>query len=193
LQKREVAALRRDMLAEPECKFVPEIDGFSDALASMRRSTDDRDVHERLSRPRAKSSSRSTVSVSVDLEHSTITPARRKSTSYSHVKSNYSLKNPDITLAVIETARRRKDAERKFVLQQREARELEECTFQPNVNKQPNSRSRPILVPGLGKFLDNQNRARRQSIKMRALREYDDSEHEGIITIPSPFSFSESA
>ena len=195
LQRRESNAFRRELLAEPECSFVPQIDSLSNAIACMRNLNGNLPVHDRLFQTQDKSFRARSSSAGSDriIPMRNPKPASSQSNNpYMYVPANYNLRNPAITLAVIDRAHREKDMKRILQIQEREERELAECTFQPNIRKTRPESAKPILVSGLDRFLETKEKARRASAhgKVRALREYDDSMHNGAITIPSPFPFS---
>ena len=180
------------MLAEPECRFVPEINNLSDAIATMNRVLDQTPVHERLYTLQGKSSSGGDSSDN-ETENVRNTASARPRSAFSHIKSHYNLRNPDLTLAAIDTARRHKESAREQASRERSEKELAECTFQPRVNRSKRSNEfGPVLVPGLDKFIANQHYGRRlsESGKLIGLREYGSSGHDGTITVPLPFMLS---
>ena len=180
---------QRVMDADPQCRFVPEINSYSDAIASMKRVSENCSVHEKLYFQRTPShmnkAPRSEIAELVPK------PQRPKS-AYNHVRSHYNLRDPDLTLVVIDNARREREEIRTELLRNREERELSECTFQPKVNKYRGDRGGPILVAGLDKFVTSRDQGRRMSEigRVPSFREYDSPTHAGVLTIPQPFTLS---
>jgi hypothetical protein len=194
-QKRENDAIRREMLAEPECSFLPQINTLSNAIACMRNHRGNLPVHDRLFQTQEKTPRDQSIPDRSDRPSTSTAKqctAMMARNPYKYVNPNYNLRNPTVTLAVIDRARREKDQKRIRRIKERERSELAECTFQPNIHKTRPESARPILVSGLERFLETQAKARRASLqgKVRALREYDDSIHDGAITVPCPFPFS---
>jgi hypothetical protein len=190
LKERQANSVKRLMLADPECKFIPEIDGFSDAIVTVRRVSDQSSVHDRLYSMVNKLKRDETTTIKQDVCPQ-IRSSRPKSC-FDHVKSHYNLRNPDMTLAGIENARNDKESLREQAKREKEERELAECTFQPRVNKLKPESTRPILVAGLDKFVATQSSGRRMSASTRIseLREYGSTNHQGTLTIPAPFVLS---
>lgn len=194
-QKRENDAIRRDMLAEPECSFLPQINSLSNSIACMRNHRGNIPVHDRLFQLQEKTPREKAIPDGCDRPPSSATKqctTMKARNPYKYVSPNYNLRNPTVTLAVIDRARRERDQKRIRRIKERERSELAECTFQPNIHKIRPESARPILVSGLERFLETQAKARRASLqgKVRGLREYDDSNHDGAITVPCPFPFS---
>ena len=179
---------QRFMEADPECRFVPEIDSRSDAIASIKRVFDNCSVHDKLYHGPPMTPARSPRSDAGPPEPK---PSRPKS-AYNHVRAHYNLRNPDLTLIAIDNAKRDREEIRKQVLREREERELAECTFQPRVNKYREDRGGPILVAGLDRFVNTRDLGRRMSEigRVPSFREYESSAHEGTLTIPQPFILS---
>lgn len=76
----------------------------------------------------------------------------------------------------------------------REYREMLECTFAPEVNRQAPDFSRPVAVPGLGRYLELQQAARKKREEQAALEAAIFLENcEGpkqLFTVPQPFQLS---
>lgn len=192
LHRRVNLAEERIRQADAACPFVPQIDSFSDAIATIRKVFDNDPVHERLFRPSRMHARSSGSSFSQDPQSAPSTARRRKKSAYSYVKSNYDLRNPALTQSVIDRARREKEYKIQCVRDEREMQEIAECSFQPNINQTRGYVPEAVLIPGLDRFLRSQERARHLTEQNRpvVLRDFDAvSDHDGRITIPEPFSF----
>lgn len=186
--ERQANQVRLVMDADPQCRFIPEIDSYSDAIASMKRVLVNVPVHEKLYH-----ACRATESKSPRPDIPDAAPQnRRPKSAYKHVRSHYNLRNPNFTQVVIDNARREREELINEVLREKEEKELAECTFQPKVNKYKGDRGDPIPVAGLDKFVASRDQGRRMSEvgRIPSFREYTSSSHDGVLTIPQPFTLS---
>ncbi|TMW65448.1 hypothetical protein Poli38472_008090 [Pythium oligandrum] len=111
----------------------------------------------------------------------------------------------DNILHMIETQRQQRDEELQTKRNARELRELEECSFQPSIRRtsrgeskaRRESEERPVVVRGLGRFLELQERAKRQQIEQKQREDKvfrpNYSYEPRSYTIPKPFKLSESS
>ena len=79
--------------------------------------------------------------------------------------------NPDNVLKHIDIVREEKLQKLEQKRHSKEYEELQECTFQPQINKKTipegSSPARPVIVRGLGRFLELKQLAKRQQFEKR--------------------------
>jgi hypothetical protein len=183
--------------SEPEIlpSHIPTIDAYSDVLAAAHSST--LPVHERLYQMQKKPSSGPPMkSLPSPPTKPRTTPKR---SSYSHITSRYDMNRPESVLQVVARREMLREQRRQDREQELLSREMEECTFQPNVSqKRKPSYSQENRVSGLKHFLAHQKFARQKSQERKKLDESyvslrssactpSNRIHE--ITVPTPFRF----
>lgn len=170
------------------CRFSPQIDPLSDALAVCLRAEASEPVHLRLYKNQTKSHSTESCASIGELAP---TPRVKRMTAYSHIRSHYDMRNPSETLASLDRERRERELKRELVRDQEAIRELEECTFQPNLEKRKtkvfpsaSTCSSAVLIPGIDKFRTLRQRAAETPSRVERPRSAS-----SLLTIPTPFVF----
>lgn len=167
------------------CRFVPKINPLSDALAVCLRGDSGEPVHMRLFKQARRITPTSTVSegsLNVDMDRTSSAREARKSKCYSHIRPRYDMRNPSEVLRAVDRARREREIKSQLKKDQDELREMEECTFQPNVEKRTPRPASPVLVPGIDKFMTLRKRASESPQPERR-------RSASLLTIPMPFVF----
>lgn len=163
---------RQKLREQQTCPFSPEIDLYSSILAVSKRAIDPGYCVYAPRASHAKPVPPSPV----------VTPRASRSKKYAHVPGKYNFRNPEEILLIFDESRRMKEAKSAQAEWEKAQFELKECTFQPNVSKdEPRSSRKPILIPGLDKFL-----ARRDTQPKPVLKH---TQHDGRLTVPTPFVF----
>lgn len=189
----------------PEHTFSPEINPYSELLAGYKISAP---VFERLYRhgiatqknqPAPSRSSSSTNNSSADAANYQPAAPRATPKQYSHIRSRYNMARPESVLQVAaqrEHLRERRRQQREHEVLQKE---MEECTFQPNVGGERKPMVAANKLPnGLDKFLKHRKAARGKSEDRKKLEESYVSLRSSAcpspkrpfeLTVPAPFSF----
>lgn len=170
-------------LAYAECSFQPQL--------HARPMRVDRDAHDRLHRTMTVAASRLEHAPQLDDE---CTFAPKVASSYvlqgqkRDVKAHYDFSDPKLGKRIVDEVveQRTKRAER---ARTRDERDLEHCTFRPSTGEAPVATSGPVVVRGLGRFLELKDLARKQ----REGREKPAPVHTGHVTVPEPFHLSTAA
>jgi hypothetical protein len=148
---------------------------------------EDLDVHERLHRTSTLAADKVDKEKPLD-DECTFAPKVDQPGKFKHVKAHYDFKDPNLAAAIkdelVEKAHRRMEGART-----KDEDLLTDCTFQPRHSAEKRVEAEgPVVVRGLGRFLELKELARRQAAgppqKKRAI------ERVGPVTIPEPFHLS---
>ncbi|KAG2432861.1 hypothetical protein HXX76_008593 [Chlamydomonas incerta] len=163
--------LRTIMEMYRECTFQPQI--TRKAAAMPHRSVDEMMDGGRSRRDEWLEQQRA-VQQMRELEGVTFKPQTNTKDNYSHVRPRINMRNPDAYLAQVDMKRRQREALRNELEREREALELQHCTFKPQVTPLPPYLIRRLQEQQLQQLQQLQEMQEMQELAMMEMQEQAD-------------------
>ncbi|KAG2448863.1 hypothetical protein HYH02_006213 [Chlamydomonas schloesseri] len=163
--------LRTIMEMYRECTFQPQI--TRKAAAMPNRSVDEMMDGGRSRRDEWLEQQRA-VQQMRELEGATFKPQTNTKDNYSHVRPRINMRNPDAYLAHVDMKRRQREALRHELEREREALELQHCTFKPQVTPLPPYLIRRLQEQQLQQLQQLQEMQEMQELAMMEMQEQAD-------------------
>jgi len=189
-KRREVLREELGKLAYADCSFQPKVADREKLEKEDREPTGAEDVHARLYSAKTVAAQRLEKEECLD-EECTFAPKVAAHDKYAHVKSHYAFADPGAVSRQIVSEVTERQEKRAAAAAAKDERDLEACTFRPDVPDRRDLRSSaPVVVRGLGRFLELRDLARRKAEEGADPSEKKQSTVPGGVTIPQPFRLS---
>ncbi len=174
---------------QPGCTFQPEINPTSRLIA--RKST----VEDLVNNERAKMKREVACRVADAQFTAECTFKPELSSRSGDTKSHYDFKNPSAIIGQIEDDEMARSVRQEQLRRIVDVEEVVGCTFKPEINKTRPAPTGPVVVKGLGRFLELRDMSRRQKEEQQQLEDKaffarHTVSHDGKTTVPAPFSLS---